>query len=201
MSAMTRDAGDFATHCLCTLSQDPTPYKAFVENKHQSAIRKDCRKAVEFLFSRFFESQLRLIKTLSSCPFLPNPNGINIHCRKPDSHRLRDQAEGRNPKMQRPDFSSRVKIETKTKLWTTAALGCAFVSNLFCGTGTLACDFSWTAGRPRLLLLLVRDTHVAQPPSAVSFPTILLSVAANKRRIYFSMLSRSHNKKIWDPSA
>jgi hypothetical protein len=146
MSAMTRDAGDFATHCLCTLSQDPTPYKAFVENKHQSAIRKDCRKAVEFLFSRFFESQLRLIKTLSSCPFLPNPNGINIHCRKPDSHRLRDQAEGRNPKMQRPDFSSRVKIKTKTKLWTTAALGCAFVSNFLCGTGTLACDFSGTAG-------------------------------------------------------
>jgi hypothetical protein len=165
MSAMTRDAGDFATHCLCTLSQDPTPYKAFVENKHQSAIRKDCRKAVEFLFSRFFESQLRLIKTLSSCPFLPNPNGINIHCRKPDSHRLRDQAEGRNPKMQRPDFSSRVKIKTKTKLWTTAALGCGFASNLLWGSrpalnlpnGHPSCDSC------------AYDAHVAQPPPTVSF--------------------------------
>jgi len=103
MMAMTCDHDDFATHCRCTLSQDPTPHKPFVENKHQSAIRQDSHKTVELLFLRFLGSESRFIKTsLSMSPCLPNPNGINIDCKYPNSHRLRASAEGRNPKMQKP---------------------------------------------------------------------------------------------------
>jgi hypothetical protein len=82
--------GDFVTHCRCTLSQGPTPHKAVVENKHQSAIRPTDDRTVEVPFRCFSASE--------SCLFEP-PNLTshfaqlqwNQHALQyPNSHRLRE---------------------------------------------------------------------------------------------------------------
>ena len=78
---ITRDS---ATHCRCTFSQTPTPHRAFVEIKDQSAIRQDSQKAVEVLFSCFLGAESHLFTVASQdVPVLPNFNGINMRCKIP----------------------------------------------------------------------------------------------------------------------
>jgi hypothetical protein len=94
---------DFATHCRCTLSQDPTPHKAFVENKHQSAIRPTDDRTVEVPFRCFSASESCLFEshhlTLGFTQLQWNQHALQY----PSSHRLRASAEGHNPKMKKPD--------------------------------------------------------------------------------------------------
>ena len=185
------------------LQPDTHPHKTFVENKHQSAIRKACQKAVEVPFFCFFGPESRIFPVPShDAPFRPTSMESTCVARSQFSSAERS-GRGSQPK----NAKTRPKAGySKSKNRGPQSLPRA------CRMGALACDafalvaqallpvsFSWIAGalacdlsNPAMLVWHSR-------PRLWPFTRTLLSGATNKRRIYFSTFSRDRNKKICDP--
>jgi hypothetical protein len=127
MSAMTCDSGDFVTHCRCTLSQEPTPHKAFVENKDQSAIQPSGDRAVEVPFRCFSASESCLFESHHLTPDFTqlqwNQHAFEI------SQFSSAESIGRGSQPQK--CKTQPQAGSENNLWTA---------------GALACDFSFTPG-------------------------------------------------------